>query len=204
MGRLERLATALTQLLTADHKVADEFRTTEVGERYAQALFDLASDGGALEAVRGDLKSLRAAWLESRDLRRLAVSPLVSAEDQQKGLVAIADAARFNPTTRKFLGLLGQNRRGRDLPAVIAAFETLYAKKTGLVAAEVVSAQPLGADQLKNIQAALRASLGKDPELSTRVDPSILGGLKVKVGSKLFDASLKTKLDQMKFALKRA
>lgn len=184
--------------------MADEFRTTEVGERYAQALFDLADETGALEAVRADLKSLRAAWGESADLRRLATSPLMAAEDQRKGLVAIADKAKFNGVTRNFLGLLAQNGRARDLTAVIAGFDALYAKKTGVVAAEVVTAQALTAAQLKSIQTALRASLGKDPELSTRVDPAILGGLKVKVGSKLFDASLKTRLDQMKFALKRA
>jgi F-type H+-transporting ATPase subunit delta len=184
--------------------VADEFRTTEVGERYAQALFDLADETGALEAVRADLKSLRAAWGESADLRRLATSPLMAAEDQQKGLVAIADKAKFNGVTRNFLGLLAQNGRARDLTGVIAGFDVLYARKTGVVAAEVVTAQALTAAQLKSIQTALRASLGKDPELSTRVDPALLGGLKVKVGSKLFDASLKTRLDQMKFALKRA
>ncbi len=184
--------------------MADDFRTTEVGERYAQALFDLSQETGALDAVRGDLASLKAAWLDSADLRRLAQSPVISAEDQVKGLSAIADKAKFNATTKKFLGLLAQNGRARDLTATIAAFEMLYAKKTGLVAAEVVSAQALTAAQLKSIQTSLRASLGKDPELTTRVDPSILGGLKVKVGSKLFDASLKTKLDQMKFALKRA
>jgi F-type H+-transporting ATPase subunit delta len=184
--------------------VADEFRTTEVGERYAQALFDLADETGALEAVRADLKSLRAAWGESADLRRLATSPVIAAEDQQKGLVAIADKAKFNGVTKNFLGLLGQNGRSRDLPAVIAGFDLLYAKKTGVVAAEVTTAQELTAAQLKTILSALRTSLGKDPELTTRVDPAILGGLKVKVGSKLFDASLKTKLDQMKFALKRA
>lgn len=184
--------------------MADEFRTTEVGERYAQALFDLADETGSLEAVRADLKSLRAAWAESADLRRLATSPVIAADDQQQGLVAIADAARFNGVTRNFLGLLGQNHRARDLPAVIAGFEKLYAKKTGMVAAEVVTAQALTAAQLQSIQSTLRTALGKDPELTTRVDPSLLGGLKVKVGSKLFDASLKTKLDQMKFALKRA
>jgi F-type H+-transporting ATPase subunit delta len=184
--------------------VADDFRTTEVGERYAQALFDLADETGALDAVRADLKSLRAAWSESADLRRLATSPVITAEDQGKGLTAIADKAKFNGVTKNFLGLLAQNHRSRDLPGVIAGFEALYAKKTGVVAAEVVSAQTLTAAQLKTIQTTLRASLGKDPELTARVDPAILGGLKVKVGSKLFDASLKTKLDQMKFALKRA
>jgi F-type H+-transporting ATPase subunit delta len=184
--------------------VADDFRTTEVGERYAQALFDLADETGVLDAVRADLKSLRAAWTDSADLRRLANSPVIAAEDQQKGLVAIAAQAKFNGVTRNFLGLLGQNHRARDLPGVIAGFEALYSKKTGVVAAEVTTAQALTAAQLKTIQTTLRTSLGKDPELTTRVDPAMLGGLKVKVGSKLFDASLKTKLDQMKFALKRA
>ncbi|KQS55220.1 ATP synthase F0F1 subunit delta [Brevundimonas sp. Leaf363] len=184
--------------------MADDFRTTQVGERYAQALFDLADETGALEAVRADLKSLRTAYGESADLRRLITSPVIAAEDQGRGLGAIAEKARFNGVTRNFLGLLAQNGRIRDLTAVIAAFETLYAKKTGVVAAEVVSALPLSATQLTHIRSALLKAVGKAPELTARVDPSLLGGLKVKVGSKLFDASLKTKLDQMKFALKRA
>ncbi len=184
--------------------MADDFRTTDVGERYAQALFDLALETGKLDAVRADLKSLKSAWIESADLRRLATSPVIAAEDQQKGLVAIADAAKFDGTTRNFLGLLGQNGRARDLGGVITGFEALYAKHTGVVAAEVVSAVPLSAAQNKAVIAALTTALGKTPEMTARVDPTILGGLKVKVGSKLFDASLKSKLDQMKFALKRA
>lgn len=184
--------------------MADEFRTTEVGERYAQALFDLAEETGALDAVRADLTSIRAAWIESADLRRLATSPVIAADDQGRGLDAIADKAKFNATTRRFLGLLAANGRARDLPGVIAAFEALYAKKTGVVAAEVVSAVPLTAVQLTHVRSALLQSLGKAPELTVRVDPSILGGLKVKVGSRLFDASIRSRLDQMKFALKRA
>jgi F-type H+-transporting ATPase subunit delta len=193
------------QIRTADGQaLADDFRTTEVGARYAQALFDLALETGRLEAVRADLKSLKAAWIESADLRRLATSPVIAAEDQQKGLAAIADKARFDGTTKNFLGLLAQNSRARDLGAVITGFETLYSAHTGVVAAEVVSAVALSAAQTTKIRSALSQALGKDPEMTARVDPSILGGLKVKVGSKLFDASLKTKLDQMKFALKRA
>ena len=184
--------------------MADDFRTTQVGGRYAQALFDLALETGRLDAVRADLTSLRAAWIESADLRRLAASPVITTEDQARGLSAIAAKARFEQTTRNFLGLLGQNGRARDLPAVIAGFETLYAAHTGAVAAEVVSAVPLTTAQTTQIRSALSGALGKAPEMTARVDPSILGGLKVKVGSKLFDASLKTKLDQMKFALKRA
>ncbi|MBB5744693.1 F0F1 ATP synthase subunit delta [Brevundimonas variabilis] len=184
--------------------MADDFRTTDVGERYAQALFDLALETGKLDAVRADLKSLKAAWIESADLRRLATSPVIAADDQQKGLVAIADAAKFDTTTRNFLGLLGQNGRARDLGGVITGFEALYSKHTGVVAAEVVSAVPLTTAQTTHIRSALMQALGKAPEITARVDPAILGGLKVKVGSKLFDASLKSKLDQMKFALKRA
>jgi F-type H+-transporting ATPase subunit delta len=184
--------------------VADDFRTTEVGDRYAQALFDLALETGRLDAVRADVVSLKTAWTESADLRRLATSPVISTADQAKGLVAVATQAKFEKNTVNFLGLLAQNGRARDLGAVVAGFERLYAKHAGIVAAEVVSAQPLDAKQLAAIKTALNASLGKAPELTTRVDPSIQGGLKVKVGSKLFDASLKTKLDQMKFALKRA
>ena len=184
--------------------MADEFRTTEVGGRYAQALFDLAEETGVLDAVRADLASLKAAWLESADLRRLASSPVISSEDQATGLLAISEKAKFNAVTRNLLGLVAKNGRAGDLPGMIAAFEALYAAKTGVVAAEVVSAVELTAAQTKKIQSELRAALGRDPELTARVDPSILGGLKVKVGSKLFDASLKTKLDQMTYALKRA
>ena len=184
--------------------MADDFRTTEVGDRYAQALFDLALETGRLDAVRADVVSLKTAWIESADLRRLATSPVISADDQAKGLTAVAAKARFEPNTVNFLGLLAQNGRARDLAAMIAGFERLYAKHAGVVAAEVISAQPLDDKQLTAIKTALNKSLGKAPELTTRVDPAILGGLKVKVGSKLFDASLKTKLDQMKFALKRA
>ncbi len=184
--------------------MADDFRTTQVGERYAQALFDLALETGRLDAVRADVKSLKAAWTESADLRRLIASPVMKSEDQVKGLVAIAAQAGFEQTTRNFLGLLAQNGRARDLPGVLTGFEVLYARHAGIVAAEVVSAQALDEVQITHIRNALREQLGRAPELTVRVDPSILGGLKVKVGSKLFDASLKTKLDSMKYALKRA
>lgn len=184
--------------------MAEDFRSTEVGERYAQALFDLANENKRLDAVRGDLRSLRAAWIDSDDLRRLATSPVISSEDKQTGLQAVAAKAEFDAVTQKFLGLLAANGRAADLPGVLAAFETLYARHTGIVAAEVVSAKPLAAKQMTAVKAALKSALGRDPELTARIDPSILGGMKIKVGSKLFDASLKTKLDQMKFALRRA
>lgn len=184
--------------------MADDSNASNVGGRYAQALFDLATEQKNVAAVEADLKSLKAALADSRDLRVLVASPAFSAEDKAKGLGAIAAKAKFNATTRKFLGLLAANGRAGALSAVIAAFEALSAKARGAVSAEVVTAVPLTAAQTKGVAAALRQALGKDPEISTRVDPAILGGIRVKVGSRLFDASLRSKLDSLKFALKRA
>lgn len=184
--------------------VADDFKSSEVGERYAKALFDLALETGALDQVRKDLDETRTMLLESADLRRLLASKAFASEDKAAGLAAIGAKAKFTPVTLKFFGLLARNRRADALPAAIAAFARLHDRHRGVVAAEVVSAVPLGADQLEGVRKALRQALGKDPELVSRVDPAILGGLKVRVGSRLFDASLKSKLDSLKFALKRA
>ncbi|WP_296815866.1 F0F1 ATP synthase subunit delta [Brevundimonas sp.] len=184
--------------------MADDLKADEVSERYARALFELAEEAGELDAVRADLKSLKAMLADSGDLRRLASSPLYSAEDKGKAFVALASQAGFRMTTAKFLGLLTQNGRAAALPGVIAAYERLWARKTGVVAAQVTSAKPLTKAQLDAVKTSLRQALGKDPEIETRVDAGLLGGLKVKVGSRLFDASLKTKLDTLKFALKRA
>jgi F-type H+-transporting ATPase subunit delta len=184
--------------------VADDSKASNVGGRYAQALFDLASDEKRVAAVEADLKSLKAAIADSRDLRVLLASPAFSAEDKGKGLAAIAAKAQFDPVTRKFLGLLAANRRAAALSATITAFEALAAKARGAVSAQVTTAVPLSAAQSLGVAAALRQALGKDPEIETRVDPAILGGVKVQVGSRLFDASLRSKLDSLKFALKRA
>lgn len=184
--------------------MADDSKATDVGERYAQALFDLAQDEKALPAIEADLKSLKAMRADSADLRTLIASPGFSAEDKGKGLAAIAEKAGFSATTRKFLGLVAAHGRVSALPSIIFSFEALAAAARGAVSAEVTTAQPLTAAQAKGVAAALRQALGKDPEIETRVDPAILGGIKVKVGSRLYDASLKSKLDQLKFALKRA
>lgn len=184
--------------------MADESNASNVGERYAQALFDLANEQKAVAAVEADLKSLKAAIADSRDLKTLLVSPAFSAEDKGRGLAAIADKAKFHATTKKFLGLLAANGRASALAAVITGYEALSAKARGAVSAEVTTAVPLSAAQAKGVAAALRQALGKDPEITTRVDPAILGGIRVKVGSRLFDASLRSKLESLKFALKRA
>jgi F-type H+-transporting ATPase subunit delta len=184
--------------------VADESQTSNVGGRYAQALFDLAKDQNAVAQVETDLKSLKGAIAESRDLRVLLGSPAFSSEDKGRGLAAIANTARFHATTKKFLGLLAANGRASALSAVIAGYEKLAADARGEVQAQVTTAVPLTAAQAKGLAQALRQALGKAPQIETRVDPSILGGVKVRVGSRLFDASLRSKLDSLKFALKRA
>jgi F-type H+-transporting ATPase subunit delta len=184
--------------------LADDSKATEVGERYAQALFDLAKDEGQVVAVEADLKALKAMTAESADLRTLIASPVFNAEDKAKGLSAIAVRAEFNALTQKFLGFVAAQRRIAALPSIITSFQALSAAYRGVVSAQVTTAIALTAAQSKGLQAALRQALGKDPEIETRVDPSILGGVKVRVGSRLYDASLKSKLDSLKFALKRA
>ncbi len=184
--------------------MADDSKNTDVGGRYAQALFELAEAQGVLPAVERDLKGFIALLADSADLRRSLRSPTFTAEDKGKVLLALADKGKAHALTKKFIGLLSKNARASALPAVAVAFEKLSAEKRGAIAAEVTTALPMNASQQKGRSAALRQALGKDPELTIRVDPAILGGLKVKVGSRLFDASLKSRLDQLKFALKRA
>ena len=184
--------------------MADDSKNNDVGQRYAQALFELALQADALTVVEGDLKGLESGRRASPELRRLIDSPAYPAEVKAQGLDAVAAGGGAHPLTRKFLGLLARNRRASALPAVAAAFARMAAKHRGTVSAEVVSAAPLTDMQLSNITAALRTALGRDPEVATRVDPALLGGLKVRVGSRLFDASLKSRLDSMKYALKRA
>ena len=184
--------------------MADDSKATEVGGRYAQALFDLAIDENQIAGVEADLRALKAMIAESADLRTLLHSPAFDAAAKGKGLAAIADRAKFNALTKKFLGFLSGQRRAEALGAVIPGFLALSATHRGVVSAHVTTAVAMTPAQTKGLQAALRASLGKDPEIETRVDPAILGGLKVRVGSRLYDASLKSKLDSLKFALKRA
>jgi len=184
--------------------VNDQFRQTEAGGRYARAAFELAQAQGVLDAVHGDIATLKALLLQSAELRRFVSSVVYSSEIKLNGLLAVTKAAKLNPLTTKLLGVLAANRRLGELFPVITAFNTLYDAHKGIVNAEVVSAVALSEPQLAELKKTLARTLGQSPEISASVDPAILGGLKVRVGSRLFDASLKTKLDSLKFALKRA
>jgi F-type H+-transporting ATPase subunit delta len=184
--------------------VANDSDAGEVGARYASALFELAKDEGQLAPVAADLKSLKSMLAESRDLRSVLASPIFDSAIKGRALAALADRAGFSALTTKFLGVLAAQRRAAALRAVIAAFEKLEADYRGVIAAEVTTAVALTPEQERGLAAALRQALGKEPEIDARVDPGILGGVKVKVGSRLYDASLKSRLDSLKFALKRA
>ncbi|WKL58160.1 F0F1 ATP synthase subunit delta [Asticcacaulis sp. ZE23SCel15] len=184
--------------------MSDIFRENEVGNRYAKAIFELARDGGALEAVYKDFATLKALITESADLRRVLGSQAFASDLKLKGLLAVAKKAKLNALTTKALNLMGQKGRLDQLAATIAGFNSLYAAHKGIVTATVTSAVALDDGQLKNLKAELAKALGREADITTLVDPAILGGLKVRVGSRLFDASLKTKLNSLKFALKRA
>ncbi|MDC7682650.1 F0F1 ATP synthase subunit delta [Asticcacaulis sp. BYS171W] len=184
--------------------MSDIFRETEVGARYAKAVFELADAAGSIDAVYADLATLKAMLTESRDLHRLVTSHAFASSDKLKGLTAVLDMAKPNALTVKALGLIAQNGRLNEVFGFITAFNRLHDARKGIVSAVVTSATALSEAQVADLQAALRIALGRDAVISQSVDPSLLGGLKVRVGSRLFDASLKTKLDSLKFALKRA
>ncbi len=170
--------------------------------RYASALFELAGEDKATDQVGQQLATLQSAIDQSADLRRLVRSPVFSSEDQVAALTGVAAELGITGTTLNFLKLVAKNRRLSALPDIIKAYATLLSQSKGEIAGEVTSAEPLSAAQLSDLKAALKAALGREVALSTRVDSSILGGLVVKVGSRMMDNSLKTKLQSLKIAMK--
>ena len=172
--------------------------------RYAGALFDLAKDQKALDQVQADLVGLKGLLEESADLTRLIESPAISKDDQVKALTVVAKKAGAADLTTKFLGLLAAKRRAFVLPDVIEAYAALLAEEKGEVQAEVISAIELTDEQADDVQKKISKSVGKTVTMTQRVDPSLLGGLVVRVGSRMIDASLKTKLHQLELAMKGA
>ena len=170
--------------------------------RYANAVFELAQDQKAVDAVSTDLSSLRRAIETSPDMARLVRSPVFSAEDQAKALGAILDKMGAYPLTTKFVLLLAQKRRLFVLNQIITAYEHLVAKSRGETEAEVTSARHLNDDEIAELKAVLKSKLGKEPRLQSRIDPTLLGGLIVKVGSRMIDSSLRTKLDSLRAVMK--
>jgi F-type H+-transporting ATPase subunit delta len=170
--------------------------------RYASALFELAAEEKATEEIGRQLNIFQSAIDQSDDLRRVVRSPVFSAADQVAAMTAVAGQLGIGGTALNFLKLAAKNRRLSALPDMVKAYATLLATSKGEIAGEVTSAEPLSDAQLNDLKAALKSSLGRDVALSTRVDSSILGGLIVKVGSRMMDNSLKTKLQSLKIAMK--
>ena len=170
--------------------------------RYASALFDLASDDKSVAKTGDALASFAALIDGSEELKRLIRSPVFKAEDQEEAVAALATKAGIAGLAFNFLKLMAKNRRLAAVPEAISAYQTLVAKSKGEVTAEVTSAEKLSAKQLADLKAALKSAVGSDVALAAKVDPAILGGLIVKVGSRMMDNSLLTKLNSLKSAMK--
>ena len=165
-----------------------------VAGRYASALLETANEQGQLAAIEADIDTVQGALAESDDLRRMVRSPVFSAEDQAKALDALLGRIGVNPLTLNFFKVLARNRRLFAAEDIIRAFKALAAEARGEVQAEVTSAVALNDSQLDALKEQLKNSVGKDVQLEATVDPSLLGGLIVKIGSRMIDSSLKTKL----------
>ncbi|MGI4880388.1 MAG: F0F1 ATP synthase subunit delta [Janthinobacterium lividum] len=170
--------------------------------RYATALFDLAVDAKAVDVVGSSLATLTMAMAESQELRTLTTSPLINRAAAERGAAALTAPLGLDDLTAKFLGVLARNRRLAALPSIIRDFGKLTAHQRGEVTAEVTSAHPLDVEQQSALKIKLRAGLGADAALQLKVDSEILGGLIVRVGSRMIDSSIRTKLKTLATAMK--
>ncbi|MEP9387491.1 F0F1 ATP synthase subunit delta [Mesorhizobium sp. KR9-304] len=173
-----------------------------IAERYAGSLYELAVQSSTVDRVEADLGRFEALLAESDDLTRMIRSPVFSAEEQFKAVAAIADKAEIGGLVGNFLRVVARNRRLFAIPAMIKAFRAIAAAARGEVAADVTSAHPLSDAQRDELKATLKGVTGKDVTIAATVDPTLLGGLVVKIGSRQIDTSLKTKLNSLKLALK--
>ena len=170
--------------------------------RYANAIFELASETGAVAAVEADFLQLKSMLKNSPELTRLVRSPMFSREDQAKGMEAVLAKAGTGALTRKLVLLLAEKRRLFALADIIGAFEQLLAAQRGEIAADVTSARPLSSEETAELRRLLKDKLGRDAKLTTHVDQRLLGGLVLKLGSRMIDSSLRSKLMGLRAAMK--
>ncbi|PZU07527.1 F0F1 ATP synthase subunit delta [Sphingomonas sp.] len=170
--------------------------------RYASALFQLARDENKLAAVEASLGGVKQALAESAELRALTSSPLIGREAAGKAIGAVAATMGLDPLTTNFLGVLAENRRLGSLSAIIRDFNKLAARQRGEASAEVVSAHPLDDGQIATLKTRLKSMIGSEVAVDLKVDPSILGGLIVRLGSRQIDGSIRTKLNTLAQAMK--
>ncbi|WP_323780776.1 F0F1 ATP synthase subunit delta [Thalassovita sp.] len=173
-----------------------------IAARYATAIFELAKENKTLAKIEPNVADLSAALAESDDLRGLISSPLVSREDQQKAITAVADKMGLRPVMKDGLALMAQKRRLFVLPQLLQQLSALIAEDKGEVTADVTSAKALTKTQSDKLTKTLTASVGKDVKLNATVDESLIGGLVVKVGSKMIDTSIRSKLSSLQNAMK--
>jgi F-type H+-transporting ATPase subunit delta len=170
--------------------------------RYASALFGLARDERQIEAVGRSLDALASALVESPEFAALVASPLVSRDDAAKAFAALGPELGLDPITTNFLGVLARNGRKRELRPIIRAFKRIAADHRGEISAEIISAHPLKDDQVEALKAQLGKRARRDVTIDARVDPEVLGGIVIKLGSEMIDASIRTKLNRLASAMK--
>jgi F-type H+-transporting ATPase subunit delta len=173
-----------------------------LAERYAAALFELADERRALDAVADDLRAMRAMLHDSADLLRLLRSPVLSREEQGKAVALVAERAELSQLTRDFLAVVARNRRLFAVPAMIGAYLAQLAERRGEVTAEVTAAQPLTEAQSSALTDQLRRAVGGRVAVDLKIDPSLIGGMVVKIGSRMVDGSLRSKLQRLRLALR--
>lgn len=176
--------------------------TSGVAGRYATALFDLAREGNDLEKVEADVLALEDALAVSPEFREVLASPVHSRDEHARVIAAIADKLGHGVVVKNTLGLIAQNRRLFILPELIAQMKALIADERGEVTAEVTTAKPLSDEQANALKETLKASVGKDVKLDVTVDESLIGGLVVRVGSRMIDTSIRSKLAQLQNVMK--
>jgi len=181
---------------------SDTTGATGLAGRYATALYELADEAKALDQVAEDLRSLARMIAESPDFNRMIRSPVISRRDQGKAINEILAKAGASELTRKFGGVLADNRRLFALPDIIDGYLAILAGRRGEVTAHVTSAQALTERQLADLEATLRKSVGGKVSVESRVDAGLLGGLVVRIGSRMVDSSLRTKLQHMRLAMR--
>jgi F-type H+-transporting ATPase subunit delta len=175
---------------------------TGLAERYAAALFGLADERRMLDEVDTDLRQLHTMLQSSRDFVRLIRSPILSRGEQAKAMGVLAEHAGLSPLVRDFLAVIARNRRLFAVPAIIEAFLAELAARRGEVDAQITAAQPLSEAQLAALNEQLRRSIGSRVSVNVRVDPGLIGGMIVKVGSRMVDGSVKSKLQRLQLAMK--
>jgi len=183
---------------------AEDPSVSGVSGRYATALFELARDEKSVDTVKADLDRFDAMLADSADLKRLVRSPVFSSDSQSKALAAVLDKAGITGISANFLRVLTANRRLFAVSDVIRAFRALVAKFKGEATADITVAEKLSDNNLDALKTALKSVTGKDVTLNVKIDPSIIGGLMVKLGSRMVDSSLRTKLNSIKHAMKAA